>query len=335
MKNRPVAYLQTVFILILSTAGNPAFAKSRLDLDLGVGYRVDHLDWNIAGVINGNPVNIVSELTWDDVRIQQVRGGGRLIVENVKSPMAFYMRGTFGYGQIMEGENQDSDFLGNNRTLEFSRSNNDADAGEALDASVGFGYQFKKRFRASRMVLRLAPVVGYSYHEQHFTMTKGFQTIVTPFLTPPLGPFPGLNSAYETEWKGPWVGLDLTLNTGKKLSVFGRIEYHLVDYFAEADWNLRPDFAHPVSFTHAADGSGLLASAGWSYQLRPAWTFFVDLQYLDWSTDRGTDVTFLSQAEIDRLASIGIVTDGVILIPLNEVNWESQSLTLGIVYRFH
>ena len=28
---------------------------------------------------------------------------------------------------------------------------------------------------------------------------------------PPLGPFPGLDSSYNTEWKGPWLGFDALL----------------------------------------------------------------------------------------------------------------------------
>ena len=31
------------------------------------GYRKDELDWNIAGNINGNNPNILSELTWEDL----------------------------------------------------------------------------------------------------------------------------------------------------------------------------------------------------------------------------------------------------------------------------
>jgi hypothetical protein len=43
------------------------------------GYRVDDLNWNIAGDINGNNPNIISELTWDDLESYQLKFQGRFV----------------------------------------------------------------------------------------------------------------------------------------------------------------------------------------------------------------------------------------------------------------
>jgi Protochlamydia outer membrane protein len=43
------------------------------------------------------------------------------------------------YRRIFDGENQDSGYAGGDRTLEFSRSNNNSDEGNMLDAFFGIG----------------------------------------------------------------------------------------------------------------------------------------------------------------------------------------------------
>jgi hypothetical protein len=283
------------------------------------GYRRDELDWNIAGDTSGKNPNILSELTWEDLEIFQVKFQNKTVI-----PRVFYIRAAISYGWIYEGDNQDSDYLGDNRTLEFSRSNNSTDDDDVLDASVGIGYPF--RFGANE-TWTITPLVGYSYHEQNLNITDGEQTIATEGLTPPLGPFPGLDSTYETEWKGPWVGLDLYVKSKKKQSLAQRIEpylsveYHWADYDAEADWNLREDFKHPKSFTHEADADGFILGLGFNFFVNPHLLLNFNFDYQDWSTDHGTDKTFFADGTTAKTR-------------LNEVNWTSHAVSLGVNIRF-
>ncbi len=199
------------------------------------GYRVDDFNWNIAGDIYGNNPNILSELTWNDIEIYQIKFHFKTILHGV-----CYLRGSSGFGWIFNGESQDSDYSGDNRTSEFSRSINSADDGNILDVSLGIGYQFTFRLDS----FGITPLIGYSYHRQNLTITNGIRII------PPTDPFPGLDSTYVAEWNGPFLGLDFTLKLNNKHTVFAEIEYHWANYYAKADWNLRSDFAHPKSFEH-------------------------------------------------------------------------------------
>ncbi|HIJ54753.1 MAG TPA: TonB-dependent receptor [Deltaproteobacteria bacterium] len=277
---------------------------------LGSGYRSDNLDWNIAGDISGNNPNVLSELNWEDLGIFQVK------LDNVTIFRGIYFRGAVAYGWIITGDVQDSDYLGDNRTLEFSRSNNNADDGNTFDATVGIGYQFS--FGSN--FLSLAPMVGYSRHEQNLTLTGGNQTI------PPAGPFAGLNSTYEAEWTGPWVGADLVFQMPYEKKYFEKFsfrvsfEYHWADYNAEADWNLRTDFTHPKSFEHDADGSGWIVSADWNIFFTSQLGFKMSVNYQSWDTDPGNDRTFFSDGTAAETR-------------LNDVNWDSFAIMLGIVYR--
>jgi hypothetical protein len=285
---------------------------------IDIGYRRDDFDWNIAGDISGNNPNILSELTWSDLEILQLEFGLARIFPN-----RIALKGTIAYGKIFDGENQDSDYFGDNRTGEFSRSNNSADDGSTSDVSIGLGYYLP----VLSDTVRVMPLIGYSFHLQYLDITDGVQTIATPPITPDLGPFPGLNSSYDATWYGPWGGVELNFRIytkdGESLAHESilRFEYHWVDYDAEANWNLRSDLAHPKSFEHKADGSGIIFSAGWNYFFKPQWNLHIIFKYQDWETDPGTDRVFFADG-----------TDAV--TRLNEVNWKSSAFMLGVTRSF-
>lgn len=296
------ALLLGYIFIISSVFVRDASAEVEASLKIGPSYRVDNLDWNIADS-DGSP-NILSELTWTDLKIVQIKADGKLIKSN-----NFYMRGSIGYGKIFDGDNQDSDYDGDDRTLEFSRSNNDADDGDVLDVSAGLGYQFRlKKFT-------IAPLIGYSYHEQNLVMTNGFQTI------PAYGSFPGLNSSYDAQWNGPWTGFDISYKIMEKLTLSGVFEYHWADYEAVANWNLRNDFEHPKSFEHIADGNGILLSAAVDYTFNKHWGIGFLANYQEWSADAGIHRVFTSNG------AIGVTR-------LNEVNWESYAAEIGVTISF-
>jgi len=288
---------------------NPA----ETDFTLNAGYRRDDLDWNIAGNINGNNPNVLSELTWDDVESYQLKFQGSVVWPNI---IAF--RGYANYGWIFDGDNQDSDYLGDNRTLEFSRSNNSTDDDYVLDASLAIGYPL--RFGQS-VIGTMTPLLGYSYHEQNLNITDGNQTI------PASGSFPGLDSSYDTEWNGPWIGFDLRFKAREiktfahRFETYFTYEYHWADYYAEANWNLRDDFAHPKSFEHDADATGWKIGAGFNLWLHRNWALNFNYDYQDWSTDGGVDKVFFADGSTVKTR-------------LNEVNWTSYALSLGVSLRF-
>jgi hypothetical protein len=312
MRKRTLSLLVLAFLPFFPCTSSAHAADIKTDLSLSTGYRVDNLSWNIAGSIYGTNPNILSELTWSDLETFQATVSGSLLVNGW-----FYVRGSFGYGWTFSGDSLDSDFLGNNRTQEYSRSSNSADGGTVLDAAIGAGYQFS--FLSDR--LRLAPLVGYSYSAQNLALNDGVQVIATPGWTPPVGPIQGLHSTYDASWRGPWLGIDLCGEITKRLILFGSFEYHWATYGAEGDLNLRNDLAHSKSFEHDADGKGFFVAFSAEYLLAGPWSLNVSLNYQKWSTDPG----------LDRLYYAG---GSVAQTRLNEVNWDSYALMLGVVYRF-
>jgi hypothetical protein len=283
---------------------------------LQAGYRVDQLDWNIAGNNNDNDyVNVLSELSWRDLEIFQVQLQNVTILQK-----RYYVRFSISKGYIYAGENQDSDYNSNNRGDEWSRSNNSADSGDVIDLSIGAGYRF--RFYGDR--LGIIPLVGLSQHEQNLNMTDGYQTIGAE---EDLGPFQGLDSSYNACWTGPWLGLDVTYTSelpyrwAQQIGFDVGFEYHWADYQATAKWNLRTDFDQDKSFIHNADGTGIVVNGGCRIALSTHWGIQLRGNYQQWRTDAGTDRVY---------GSNGTVSETV----LNEVNWSSVAGLLGVELRF-
>jgi hypothetical protein len=293
------------------------------------GYRRDDLDWSIAGFtpttdlnppLQGNFVNILSELTWRDVEIFQLALDLEKRIQD-----RYRVFGQLSIGMIFDGNVQDSDYAGNNRTFEFSRAVASTDDGDTWDLYLGFGYEFS--FFSD--ILSLSPLVGLSYHGQNLRLTDGFQA-VSDFgweNRVSVGPFPFLDSTYEASWFGPWIGLEVAFNLlpdmqGRPIhALLLGGEVHLADYYADANWNLRGDLQHPKSFEHEADGLGWLVKLDYRYFFRPQWHFSAEGKYQKWTTDPGVDRIFFSDGTIAET-------------PLNEVTWESFAIVVGVGMSF-
>jgi len=296
-----------ILLPLISCHSHICQARDRTLTNLGVhlssGYREDNLNWNIAGKSDGTGPNVLSELIWSDITSFQLKGQARiLLLEKI------FLRGSFQGGWIVSGQVQDSDFAGDDRTLEFSRSDNSAGHGNVWDISSGIGYRFATPFRSGS--IEFIPLVGYSFHKQNLTLTDGFQTI------PPTGPFSGLDSTFSARWYGPWLGADLSYAIDRFI-IRASAEYHYFFYRGLANWNLRTDFAHPTSFRHTAQGSGVLIRNGIEYIFIDDLRLSLDFEYKNWETNPGNDRTFFAN---------GLVSD----TQLNFVSWDSLSLMLGL-----
>jgi len=304
----PASALLASLLVIFAAPGaaqGRAYPAAGMALELSTGYRVDQFDWNIAGNSAGTSPNVLSELTWTDLEIAEFSVLGRKTINNI------YIRGSLNLGFIHSGANRDSDYSGDNRTLEFSRTENNGGDGTVWDASLGAGYSGLV-LAAGEGAFTLRPLVGFSVHKQNLTITDGYQVI------PATGAFSGLDSTYRAMWYGPWAGFEADYAAGA-LTLNAELEVHAAAYRAEADWNLRSDFQHPVSFEHKANAIGVVLSLGADYAFAGPWSMGASFKHQDWHASSGTDRTFFSS---------GAVGD----TRLNEANWTSDAFTVGVKY---
>lgn len=298
-------------LALISVTASQAVADTTADISVNVVRREDNLNWSIAG----NSINVLSELQWEKLAISQLS-----IDSGFNFPKNFRLSAHLDFGRINSGINRDSDYNGSDRTLEYSRSINKA-GGYVADASVGLGKVLRFDYPRSTGKFYLTPLVGLSIHQQNLTMTDGVQVISASSTSPPLGQIAGLNSSYNAQWMGPWWGLNARWDSGRRLAIDSGIEYHLADYTAKANWNLRTDFAHPVSFTHHSNGEGLVMNVSASYSINARWKMGLMMSRQRWKAHAGTDLVFLSDGTMGSAR-------------LNEVNWESNSVSVGVSRQF-
>lgn len=295
-----------------------ATVDKEFKFDYNAGYRIDNLQWTIAGDMAGNNPNILSELTFEDLNIIQ---GEILISKELTDRL--YFSGDLKLGFIVRGSNQDSDYLGDDRTQEFSRSNNDCNGNAVFDISGALGWALIPKSEKTKN-FRLSSLFGYAFSCQNLLMTDGYQTIrIDPYTGIPgeTGPISGLNSTYKAYWNGFWIGLNLEKEIKSKVKLFWGFEYHLVDYRGEGNWNLRNDFDHPKSFVHIADGVGEVLNTGFSWTIKDDYQFVMIVSVGNWKTDDGIDKTYFS--------------DGTIISTrFNKANWDTNSVMISIRHLF-
>ena len=96
MKRRIIAIFLTLTLLTLCVTEDPEAGQTEVDIEFASGYRVDHLDWNIAGNAAGTNPTILSELTWNDLGAPQISLGTKALINR-----RLYLRGSLSSGRIL------------------------------------------------------------------------------------------------------------------------------------------------------------------------------------------------------------------------------------------
>jgi len=300
---------------------NHSYANSFMDIEGSLSaFRQDaRLQWNIGSSPHGNTTpNILSELTYDDLEVEGAHA--TVGVAFKKGVPGLYLEGSVLDGASDNGDYQDSDYFGDDRTDEFSRSIGDAEV-DVEEVKIAVGY--KAIFPIDdAMTIHAKLMLGMAESEQEITSTNGVQVLDPYGFIGFLGPFAGLNSTYDTEWESKWLGVEFDGMLFDKHNVFYRGEYHFADYYAVANWNLRADFAHPKSFEHTADGGhGVVMKIGYEYYILPLLGIQVMYSYDQWIAEDGMDKTFFANGTTGK-------------VQFREVEWKSKGISAGVNFRF-
>lgn len=286
-------------------------------LKLSSGHRRDNMRFTIGG--KGGP-NILSELEWQ-APATQIRADGVWTHASGAT-----IKGYLAYAHTYaEGRNRDSDYALDNRQAEFSRSYADTTGSAMVDLLFGAGWHLPLGASAS-----LTPLAGFARYESTYRSSNGRQVVSSAANAAllgiddwdeTLGAFTGLHSRYRPVWSSIWLGLDGELKAGDRFTLQGGIRRHWFKYRAEADWNLRGDLAHPVSFKHKDQGTGWEAEIGAAFRLSGEHRLTFDLSKRKMKTRQGEDTTYFHDG-----------TSGT--IDLGETVLDSWSARLGYRYDY-
>lgn len=272
------------------------------------------MDWNIAG--GASPIstpNILSELQFED--IESIGYGINLAhLHKLNENLALYLEIDYSDSSIDSGNVQDSDYFGNNRTNEFSRSTADVDDDSVNRLSIGAG--LKTRWFNTKGHY-FTGFVGFQQHDMNYTMTNGVQHIPEEFSREPIE---GLNSTYDSEYESWFIrlGTEHVFSWG---TIGFSFEHHDLQFSADADWSLRDDFAHPKSFAHKGNGYGNVYTFAYTYPIKSNCDIYVNFTRREYSISNGYDQTFFSDGNST-------------VVRLNEVNFESDQTHIGFRYIF-
>jgi hypothetical protein len=303
----------TASVILLSVVSVEAKASQLLtpyELNTSVGIKDGFAQFNIAGPY-GNP-NILSELTWDKLRFYQSSIDGEVRLQN-----GVVLAGGYAYGHMYDGRNQDSDYFLDNRQGEFSRSYADT-FGSTRDFSASWGYRWLFA-HSSDTVAALTLRQGFHTSKHDYGMKNGTLTIAL-LNEELLGDFPGLRSTYETNWKGPFLGIRMDVDLGG-VWLKATYDYMRLNYKAKGRWNLRSDFMQPVSFMDRAKGSGHRATLMMGVEMANNWDATIEVAREVLNAKAGKSYTYHSNGETS-------------VIPLNKSTWNSTAIKIGLTARF-
>ncbi len=280
------------------------------------------LSWSIAADPAGRYApNILSEL---DYRNMGSNGLGITIARlyPVNTDMALYADGHVSHSKISSGISQDSDYAANNRQQEFSRSYADIENDD--HTHYGFTLGLKMRWLDPTKDF-LSFFMGREQQDLNITTSNGVIAIANRF---PVGlRFDQLNSTYNSRFAS-WslgVGAEHAFSWG----IMGlRYDYYDTSFDAKANWNLRTDFEHPVSFTHNGQGDGHHWQISYSYPLNKTLSVNAQWQQVNYRIHQGYDQTFYIDNDNQNSAGFSYVTQ------LNEVDYRNRYWQLGIAKLF-
>ncbi len=319
MRNTFCSIFAAISLSIVAICGFHSTAEAKnLKCDLGAGYRQDYFSWELAGPNDTPPV--LSRLTWEDLQIFEITAECKKITCN-----NVYMKFFADYGWIYHGKSHDSDFMQEKQSgkiVEVLSSTANAGKGDVWDISGGVGYFLHTNFCA----LKVAPIAGFSYHEQFLKMFDGVSRINLLFPESQGALFSDLNSNYKARWYGPWVGFDLYYHINDQLTVTTTFEYHGMRYSATGHWNLRSDFAG--DFHHRGWGHGLFGSASLDYNFCNKWYLGGQFRCNYAKVNNGNDSTPVFEKSNNEI----FVTH--MKGKIKSVKWHSFSILATLGYNF-
>ena len=272
------------------------------------------LVWDIASSASATTTpNVLSELSFRDIRsLGYVINLGYM--NRFDNNIAFVLEAEYADSRIRSGRAQDSDYASDNRTDEFSRSFSDIESDSINYFSLATG--IKTRWLNTKGHY-LSFLIGYKKHNVDITMTNGVVEIPEADAGSLI---PGLNSTYNSEFRSIFAGLS-TEHVFSWGTIGFRYDLYYTDLKAEADWNLRTDFAHPVSFEQVGDGKGYAATLGYTYNHNRNWDYSIDYVVTKYHIQDGYDQTYFSDTTS-------------FIVKLNNSEYKQEAIRIGVSYNF-
>lgn len=241
----------------------------RISLSSGVSINTTNFKWSIAGNIQGQSPNVLSELIF--TRVTSIGGYVDVVYRTLKNLEIniFYKK-----NGVIRGTGTDTDYGTDNRTNTI----------------------YDESFVSNKGHLEVFKTGGsiYFIHTNKFNLKTGFfyNSIMQSFYI--LKPdFADLNSTYTAYWKGAKLSMGGSCRLDKKFSAMATLSYGLIKYKAEANWDLIDIFMHPLSFEQNSGGRSIDADVSLKYVLNSSISLVINGTIGNTRTYKGIDKSYL------------------------------------------
>lgn len=247
-----------------------------IQISVTANYNDEDFRWSIAGNMQGEKPNILSELIWKDIK-----GPGMQVGANWNIWKRILVQAYFSKTVIVAGSSTDTDYEKDNRTAPLVQIKAKSNKGYIDFAQLGLGYKLidNKKFKANTYL-------GYGINRQLLFLLDADDDTEQPNHR--------LNSTYAASWTGFFIRMTPQISMSKKMTLKNRLTYNQVVYKGEANWNLIQDFKHPVSFKHIANGYGIDEQLELSLKVASMVSIKLSGNYYYWETGIGVDKLYLS-----------------------------------------
>lgn len=291
--------IKITFILLFSQSFRPSLAQNSTEIQSYFGFHQVDLKWSIAGDINGENPNVLSELMWENLSGPMT--GFRLNHQLTKSLSATL---DFNFAAITKGFVTDADFAADDRKQNFYNQLFKSDKGADVSLKATLAY----KLLTTKNVI-VSPFLGFELRKQQV-----FLFDIVPLAER------YLNSSYKNIWQGGIFGINTYLSA-KTFSINLSLAGSYLSYNAKAKWNLIPQFAQPISFKHKTKALSLHGNVDAKYALNKNFSATINMGYLYAKGLKGTDEAYY-------------VLNSSIKTQLNEVKSSNYEIGAGFNYQF-
>ena len=238
-------------------------------MEIGTLYNKSHFDWSIAGNLEGKYPNVLSELKFNNITSL-----GTYVKGEYYPRKTLVISAHFNKSQTKNGEGLDTDYIDDNRNNATFKKKFISNKGNFIALKAGIGYPT----RLSTKIM-ITPTILYYLTKQQFYILNN--------------EMPDLKSTYQTEMVGAEISIKTTVSLTKAFNTILTISHHIVNYNAEADWNLIDAFKHPLSFSQNSRGSGYNIDVAFALKLNKAFCATAAGDFNLTNISKGIDTSYL------------------------------------------
>jgi len=248
--------------------------KKLFSLEMGTAYNTSDFNWSIAGNLDGQSPNVLSELKFNKITSLGY------YVEAIYYP-AKHLKISAHYqkNNVISGNGLDTDYKDDNRTNPTFEKKFMSNQGNFINLRTGVGFPI---FLADKITI--TPSLFYSSTDQKYYLLSN--------------EIENLRSTYRVDMKGVELSVESKIRFNKSLFSSLTINYNFVNYEAKADWNLIDIFQHPLSFSHTSKGSGLGIGIMCGHRLNRIFSIILNGSLTNTTISKGVDTSYFTNENV-------------------------------------